>query len=159
MTYPTLIIRHRRENLKKCSLTGLETRPDMLFYTYPEDIGALPSLENHLLLAIDGEPLEKSDKGLLLIDSTWRLSEKILNHAELRPKFEKMPRRRLPEGFKTAYPRRQEDCLDPEAGLASIEALFVALLVAGHSTTGLLDHYYWKEGFLQKNAHLIDFYK
>ena len=35
---PTVILRHRKENLKKCSLRGLEERPDIHFFTYPKDI-------------------------------------------------------------------------------------------------------------------------
>jgi len=152
MIIPTVVIRHRRENLKKCSLTGLEEREDMRFFTYPTGMDELPDMSNYLLLAIDGEPLEKSDKGLLLVDATWRLSEKILLHPEL----QNIPRRRLPAGFRTAYPRRQNDCSDPEAGLASIEALFIALMVAGKETEGLLDGYYWREQFLEKNRTLLE---
>ena len=33
---PTIILRHRKENLKKCSLRGLETHKDLKFYTYPQ---------------------------------------------------------------------------------------------------------------------------
>jgi len=63
--------------------------------------------------------------------------------------------RSLPIDLKTAYPRRQEDCQDPERGLASVEALFAAYTILGRDTTGLLDFYYWKEDFLLKNPLLI----
>jgi pre-rRNA-processing protein TSR3 len=61
--------------------------------------------------------------------------------------------RSLPSHYKTAYPRRQLDCPDPERGLASIEALYAAYSILGRSTDGLLDRYHWKEEFLsQKEA-------
>ena len=55
------------------------------------------------------------------------------------------------KGLKTAYPREQGDCVDPEPGLASIEALFIAYRLLGYSTEGLLDYYYWKEKFIKIN--------
>ena len=62
-----------------------------------------------------------------------------------------MPKRSLPGHFVTAYPRKQEDCPDPERGLASVEALYIAHQILGHDTEGLLEHYHWKEKFLEKN--------
>ncbi len=145
---PTLIWRHRRENLKKCSLRGLETRTDMRFFTYPK---SAPVISNdYIILSLDGEPLSEKDKGLLLLDGTWRLAEKM--HAQLP---EDIPKRRIPKGFKTAYPRRQEDCDEPESGLASVEALYIAYTIMGKDPTGLLDHYHWKDLFLERNKGLI----
>lgn len=142
----TLIIRHRRENLRKCSLTGLETRPDLTFFTYPQD--SLPLIPNLLVLKI-GAPLlneKDADRPLLLIDATWRLAQTI--EKKLPSELEA---RSLPTHFRTAYPRKQTDCPDPETGLASIEALFIAHLLLGRSTDGLLDRYYWKNSFLKLN--------
>jgi pre-rRNA-processing protein TSR3 len=142
----TLILRHRRENLKKCSLRGLEARRDCLFLTYPKD--ALPPLEGYLLLALDGPVLSQQDAphGLLLIDGTWRHAETILRSLP-----SGLPRRSLPHALLTAYPRRQLDCADPQRGLASVEALFAAYALMGRETRGLLDRYYWKERFLLQN--------
>lgn len=141
-----LILRHRRENLKKCSLTGLESRKGLFFYTYP--LSPLPDLSNCLVLKLGAPPLSSkdADKNLLLIDGTWRLAA--IMESQLPPNLEA---RRLPPGWKTAYPRRQTDCADPEAGLASIEALFVACLALGKPVEGLLDRYYWKDLFLDRN--------
>jgi pre-rRNA-processing protein TSR3 len=146
---PTYVIRHRRENLKKCSLTGLEKHPNLLFLTYPE-ITSLPDLSSYLLLAIDGPPLQPSDAthGLLLLDATWRYAEKMRSFVEKEYSLEK---RSIPEGFYTAYPRKQTDCADPEKGLASIEALYISYKIMGRDPTGLLDQYYWKDAFLRKN--------
>jgi pre-rRNA-processing protein TSR3 len=143
---PTLILRHRRENLKKCSLAGLETRSDFLFFTYPQDI--LPDLSSYVLLKVGAPPLTMRDaeKGLFLIDGTWRLADKME-----RSLLQKVEARSLPSHYRTAYPRRQTDCPDPEAGLSSLEALYLAYTILGRSTQGLIDHYHWKEVFLAKN--------
>ncbi len=143
MTLPTIILRHRRENLKKCSLRGLEGRSDLRFLTYPKD--PLPDLSYYCLLAVGAPPLTKEDgnRGIFLIDATWRLAERIKKQCP------PMEMRSLPAGCRTAYPRRQTDCEDPEKGLASIEALYLAHLIVGKSVSGLLDAYHWKEEFLR----------
>lgn len=152
MSLPTIIIRHVRENRKKCSLRGLEGSCEYLFFSYPDCILNKNQLENYLLLDLEGEPLseKESEKGLILVDATWRLAEKIVRCT---PALQGVPRRKLPHGFQTAYPRRQDDCPDPQAGLASIEALYIAYHIMGKSAAGLLDNYYWKEKFLEKNKN------
>lgn len=149
---PTIILRHRRENLKKCSLRGLEARDDCLFFTYPKDM--LPDLSSYCLLTMDAPVLSEVDKdlGIFLIDGTWRYAE--LMERQL-PKPHQFERRSLPAGFQTAYPRRQEDCPDPTRGLASVEALYLAYALLGRNTEGLLDNFYWREEFLQINRALI----
>lgn len=148
---PTLILRHRRENLKKCSLRGLESRPDCQFYTYPTH--TLPHLEGYLLLCLDAPLLTKADAdyGLFLIDGTWRHTKTMF--AQFTPPYPFITRS-LPSSLQTAYPRRQEDCSDPKRGLASIEALYAAYHILERPTDGLLDRYYWKEAFLEKNYFL-----
>lgn len=148
---PTIILRHRRENLKKCSLRGLENREDALFFAYPGR--EIPKVENYILLTLDAPPLTIEDKehGLFLIDGTWRLAQTMENFVTSQITF--IPRS-IPSGFVTAYPRRQADCIDPTRGLASVEALFIAYLTLGRSTGGLLDHYYWKDVFFERNALL-----
>ena len=140
---PTIILRHRRENLRKCSLRGLENREDLRFFTYPKH--SLPPIPTYILLTLDAPTLtpEDSDRGLLLVDGTWRHTQTILR--TLPP----MECRSLPQ-IKTAYPRRQEDCPQPDQGLASVEALYIAYTVLGRDTTGLLDQYHWKESFLNR---------
>lgn len=146
---PTVILRHKRENLKKCSLRGLEERSDMRFYTYPTD--SLPDLSTYVLLGMDAPVLSKDEclKGIFLIDATWRYAEVMLKRFK-----EPYPFiiRSLPSTFQTAYPRRQEDCPDPTKGLASIEALYLAYVILGRDPTGLLDRYHWKDKFLDLNA-------
>ena len=153
---PTLILRHRKENLKKCSLRGLETREDFKFFTYPKDF--LPPLDNYILLTLGAPPLSEKDSafGLFLIDATWRYAGIMLNNI---PSLimHKCLQRSLPADLRTAYPRQQNDCPDPEAGLASIEALYAAFIILGRKTDDLLDNYYWKEQFLQKNSLFKNF--
>ena len=143
----TIIFRHRKENLKKCSLQPLVERQDFRFYSYPlKEALELPS--QTYLLSFDGPPLTEADKeaNLIILDATWKLA----THMEkgLAPLIEHLPRRSLPTIIRTAYPRRQTACKDPDRGLASIEAIYLAYLAMGKSTEGLLDHYHWKEAFL-----------
>jgi len=144
---PTVVLRHRKENLKKCSLRGLETRPDFRFYTYPTQ--TLPPLQNYFQLSFDGPLLTKEDAhmGLFLIDATWLKAKKMAKTIDL-------PKRSLPGNIRTAYPRYQTDCDKPERGLASIEAIFIAYQILGRSTEGLLDTYLWKEDFLAQTEGL-----
>ncbi len=142
---PTIILRHRKENLKKCSLRGLEERADCRFFSYP--CRTLPDLSRYVLLSLDAPPLssEDAENGLLLIDGTWRYAavmEKIIPLS--------LPRRSIPSGYLTAYPRCQED----DRGLASVEALFIAYRILGRPADELLDHYYWKKAFLEKNRFI-----
>jgi len=150
---PTLILRHRKENLNKCSLSGLETREDFKFFTYPKDF--LPPLDDYILLTLGAPPLSEKDSafGLFLIDATWRYAGIILNNT---PSL-KCLQRSLPADLRTAYPRQQTGCPDPEVGLASIEALYAAYVILGRNTDGLLDNYYWKKQFLQKNSLFKNF--
>lgn len=142
----TLIYRHRRENLAKCSLTPLSTRPDFRFLTYPTD--PLPDLTGYIALQVGAPPLTAADAshGLFLIDATWRLA------AVMERACPQLETRSLPAHFRTAYPRRQTECPDPATGLASIEALYLAHLLLGRPVDGLLDHYHWREQFLLLNG-------
>jgi pre-rRNA-processing protein TSR3 len=134
--------------LKKCSLRGLENREDFRFFTYPKD--ELPFLQNYVLLTMDAEELSISDAGcgLLVLDATWRYAGKMERYVTENQYF---IRRSLPKNWRTAYPRRQDDCPDPSQGLASIEAIFAAYSILGRNTAGLLDLYHWKSQFLELN--------
>jgi len=145
---PTVVIRHRLENLKKCSLRGLEGRADFIFLTYPYQ--TLPDLQHYIILSLDAPVLTKSDAGhgLLILDATWRYAAQMRKPIAQHPQF---LYRSLPPHHRTAYPRRQEDCPDPNRGLASIEAIYLSYRLLGRETSGLLDNYYWKEQFLEIN--------
>lgn len=147
----TIIVRHRRENKKKCSLKGLETRADVTFYSYPDP--KLPILTNYIHLDLNGPPLSVADKdkGLLLLDATWQLEKKMRSIVPAN-----VEGRSIPPGFVTAYPRRQTLCDDPDAGLASIEALYIAYCLMGRDPQGLLNNYHWKEAFLSHNSERLE---
>jgi pre-rRNA-processing protein TSR3 len=124
----------------------LESREDFRFYTYPDEV--LPILPGYILLTLDGEPLSSadSDKGLLILDGTWRYAEKMYNFVAPKQVWVK---RSIPAHWRTAYPRRQSDCPNPEQGLASIEAIYAAYHVLGRDTAGLLEGYHWRDAFLK----------
>jgi pre-rRNA-processing protein TSR3 len=140
-----VIVRNPHENPRKCSVLPLKGRPDLHFLAYP--LHAKPCLEGYIRLAADGEPLGARDacKGILLLDGSWRRA------AVMQLEFAGVPGRSL-SGYHTAYPRRSKLGTDPDNGLASVEALFLAHLLLGRSTEGLLDHYHWKEEFLLLNG-------
>ena len=99
---------------------------------------------------MEGEELSPEDQSpLILIDATWRYAGVMQKQL---PQLASCQRRRLPDGWWTAYPRCQTECLDPIRGLASIEAIYAAAVITGRPTEGLLDFYYWKDLFLEKNS-------
>jgi len=145
-TYPpTIIVRHPRENPKKCSVLPLKGRADIAFLSYP--VKEPPSLAGYIRLAADGPALSSVDRacGVLLLDGSWRAADKMNAH------FLDVPPRSL-ASWKTAYPRVSKLGTDPDNGLASIEALFIAYHILGRPTEGLLGHYRWAEQFLEING-------
>ncbi len=146
--YPrTLIVRHRKENPKKCTVLPLRGRPDVELVPYP--VRQRPPLDGYVRLAADGPPLSDADAacGLLLLDGSWRWASAMTRD------FVDVPPRSL-HGWRTAYPRVSKLGTDPDNGLASVEALVVAYHLLGRSTEGLLDHYRWAEEFLKLNPEL-----
>src|SRR5437660_10255872 len=144
--YPsTIIVRHPKENPRKCTILPLRGRADLVIVTYPAK--NLPPLDNYVRLAADGPELSPADaaKGLLLLDGSWRWAG-IMTRA-----FAHVPPRSL-HGYQTAYPRVSKLGTDPDNGLASIEALYLSYHILGRSTNGLLDHYRWADEFLRLNA-------
>ena len=145
---PTVIVRHSRENPRKCSVLPLRGRADLVFLAYP--VKARPPLGGYVRLAADGPDLSADDAagGLLLLDGSWRWAGSMTRD------FEDIPPRSL-HGWRTAYPRVSKLGTDPDNGLASVEALFVAYHVLGRPTGGLLDHYRWAGEFLRLNEPLL----
>jgi pre-rRNA-processing protein TSR3 len=141
---PTVIVRHSKENPRKCSILPLRGRPDLLFLTYP--VRSRPCLEDYVLLSAEGPPLSGADapRGLLLLDASWRRAGIMARH------FQDVPPRSL-QGYRTAYPRVAKKGTDPDNGLASVEALFLAYHLLGRPTAGLLDHYHWANEFRRFN--------
>ena len=144
--YPsTFIVRHPRENPRKCSILPLRGRADLTFLTHP--LKQPISLDGYVRLAAEGPALSREDTacGLLLLDGSWRWAE-VMNRS-----FLDVPARSL-SGYRTAYPRVSKQGTDPDNGLASVEALFIAYFILGRPTAGLLDHYRWADEFLRLNG-------
>lgn len=142
------IIRHPKERLSKCSLQPLVGRTDCTFLK--ASLGLEWDASGQVLLALDAPVLtanDLTDKGLLLLDATWKLLPKLEACVVGKP-----IRRSLPAGFKTAYPRVSKISEDPVPGLASVEALYIAKFLLGENDETLLKDYYWKERFLEINA-------
>jgi rRNA small subunit aminocarboxypropyltransferase len=141
---PTIIVRHPKENPRKCSILPLRGRSDLVIATYPAK--KLPALDNYVRLAAEGPELSPADAsaGILLLDGSWRWADTMTRD------FAHVPPRSL-HGYVTAYPRVSKLGTDPDNGLASVEALFLAYHILGRPTEGLLDHYHWAEAFMEKN--------
>ena len=141
----TIIMRHPRENPKKCSVMPLKGRSDVCFLSYP--VKEMPPLEGYIRLAAEGPELSAADRdcGILLLDASWRWADAMTTA------FAHVPPRSL-HGWRTAYPRVSKQGTDPDNGLASIEALFLAYHLLGRPTEGLLDSYRWAAEFLDLNA-------
>jgi pre-rRNA-processing protein TSR3 len=145
MSYPvTIIVRHPKENPRKCSVMPLKGRADVVFLNYPAK--TLPSLEGYVRLAAEGPELSSADGacGVLLLDGSWRWAE------AMEKAFQHVAARAL-HGWRTAYPRVSKLGTDPDNGLASIEALYLAHHILGRPTAGVLDDYRWAEEFLRAN--------
>ena len=144
VSLPTIIVRHPKENPKKCSVLPLKGRTDIQFVHYPLK-GPLP-LDGYIRLAAEGPPLSTTDAdcGILLLDGSWRWATAMTRA------FEHVLPRSL-SGYRTAYPRVSRLGTDPDNGLASIEALYLAYHILGRPTEGLLDHYHWAAEFLRAN--------
>ncbi len=145
MPHPiTYIVRHPKENPKKCSVLPLRGRPDLAFLTYP--VKQPLDLTGYIRLAADGPELTAADSaaGLLLLDGSWRRA------GDMNRDFAHVPPRSL-SNYRTAYPRASKLGTDPDNGLASVEALFLAYHILGRPTAGLLEHYHWAEEFLRLN--------
>ena len=144
---PTVIVVHPRERRSKCSVESLRDRDGFVFCTFPNPVPI--DITDYVRLGIGGTILSEadSDRGLLLLDGTWRLA------ARMEPFYQHVEVRSLPT-VQTAYPRKSEVYADPSAGLATIEALYAALRLLNRDTTGLLDHYHWREQFLDFNPWL-----
>jgi pre-rRNA-processing protein TSR3 len=146
---PTIIVVHPKERRSKCSVQPLRGRDGFVFWKHPRR-GA-ESLEGYVRLGLGGPPLTPADadRGLLILDGTWRYA------AAMERDYAELPLRSLGP-WQTAYPRASKLFEDPSAGLATIEALVAAYAQMGRPIDGLLDHYQWREEFLRGNAKMLE---
>lgn len=141
---PTIIVRDTHENPRKCSVYPLRGLPGLVFLPHP--LQERPPLDNYIRLAAEGPELSAADaeQGVLLLDGSWRWAGKMIRD------FLDVPPRSL-HGYRTAYPRVSKQGTDPDNGLASVEALYLAHHILGRPLEGLLDHYHWAAEFLELN--------
>jgi pre-rRNA-processing protein TSR3 len=143
-----LIVRDPRESTKKCSLTPLRGAASLRFVGYDAERRVDAGVRTWL--HPEGDLLTRDDagRGLLLIDCAWR------RVAQLRRTIDgELVPRRLP-ALRTAYPRVSREFQDPEAGLASVEALYAALALLGEPRPELLVGYRWAREFFELNPEL-----
>ncbi|NBB78166.1 MAG: hypothetical protein GVY36_01765 [Verrucomicrobia bacterium] len=140
---PITVIRHPKERRSKCSLTPLEGRRDITFHKAKE--GWQFDMTGFTVLALGAPELSAADAGrpLLLLDSTWRLLPQLEACLLGAGVYRTLP------AVDTAYPRVSKIADDPQGGLASVEALYLAKLLIGERDDSLLAAYYWRERFLE----------
>lgn len=145
---PTILVVHPKEKRSKCSIELLRGREGFVFWKFPQR-GREP-LDGYVRLGLDGPQLtpEDASRGLLVLDATWRLAQR------MEQEFDEIPVRSLGP-WQTAYPRKSKLFTDPSAGLATIEAVYAAYVQLGRKTSGLLDHYHWATEFIECNQALI----
>ena len=167
-----VVVQDYREKRQKCSLRPLEDHEDFKWIrlSHPPRLpcGPLSSVElgDGILLTVDAPPLSIADRAfvkgegraasapIVILDSTWRRLEHLHSRLVVRPGAQLL-RRSLPSGWCTAYPRVSKVFDDPEQGLASVEAIFVATAVLGEPRHDFLREYRWRDDFLRRNeGHL-----
>jgi pre-rRNA-processing protein TSR3 len=146
LTPDTVIVVHPKERRSKCTILPLRGTHGLRF-ARSTSVSATGDLNRYVRLDVIGPPLtaDDSDRGLLLLDGTWRWVE------DLAVPFGSIETRSI-EGVRTAYPRTTSLGTSPEGGLATIEAMYAAYRILGRPTVGLLDHYHWASQFLQLNG-------
>ncbi len=151
MSRPIIMVVHPREKKRKCTVRHLRERSGFVFWKFPKR--GVESVADYVRLGLGGPELglEDANQGLLMLDGTWKLA------ARMEPFFNDVPLRSLGP-WQTAYPRVSKVFDDPSTGLATIEALFAALVQLQRPTTGILDQYHWGGEFQSLNADLIRHY-
>lgn len=150
---PTLVLIHPKENLQKCSVWPVRDCPQLEVHRWT--VGASNDLvgdgSDWVRLGLGGPPLTAEDgaRRLLVLDATWRYAP------VMEAEYARVPVRSLPAGLVTAFPRRSKLYADPDAGLATIEAIDAAHRITGRSTQGLLAAYRWAAEWQDRNAELL----
>ncbi|MEZ6127696.1 MAG: DUF367 domain-containing protein [Planctomycetaceae bacterium] len=140
-----MIVVHPKERRSKCSVQPLRGRLDFVFVQFPDPVTL--SLDGYVRLGLGGDILSEADanSGLLILDGSWKLAQR------MEPFYAHVPVRSLPP-LVTAYPRTSKIFPDPSEGLATVEALYAALKMMNRPTADVLDDYHWKDLFLQRNG-------
>lgn len=150
MTLEFEIVVDKGETPNKCTILPLADRADFLIMR-PARSEPIPTLTGDLLLHPDGELLSEikglNVRRLSVIDSNWKWLPLLMNRVQ--PPVPRLAR--IPSGFRTAYPRRSKKNTDPEEGLATIEAVFIAAAFLGHWDESLFAKYHFGADFLAMN--------
>lgn len=142
------------ETPNKCTIAPLHSRPDFKLFRVNKD-PILGPLRSEVLLHHQGQCLSafsqssRKVSGVAAIDCVWRRLDGLIRRIE-GPVPELV---RIPEGFRTAYPRRSVLNTDPAGGLATIEAIFVASALLGKWDVSLLSEYYFGRRFVEMNLN------
>lgn len=148
MIYEVLV--DRAETANKCTILPLAARQDFEILRF-EPNQRLKPLTGDLLLHPEGVPLDRKEhagvRKISAVDCTWKKLTRFVKRID-----GPLPALgRIPDGFVTAYPRRNKKDLDPDQGLATIEALFIASAFAGHWDESLFSRYHFGREFLHLN--------
>lgn len=140
------IVRHPDENLAKCTLEPLRLRKELSFFQFSASLEIQAS--DAIVLSVDAPLISAADAGrpLILLDGNWKHVPKLKSCLRGAPIYRSLPK------VPTAYPRRNDEGLDPAEGLASVEALYLALKLLGYDDPSLLSQYHWREQFLKSVA-------
>lgn len=146
------ILVDRTESPNKCTILPLGYREDFRIVRFDRRY-PIAALTGTLLLHPDGAPLVSAAPKAVVpvlsaIDCNWKRLGRIL--AKVAGPLP--PLVRIPDGFRTAYLRRNKRDLDPGQGLATIEALFLAAAFLGTWDESLLAEYPMAGEFLAANA-------
>ena len=152
---PVHIYIRRGESAAKCTIRPLRGTPGLVFHPWPPRRPSDLPPPDALVLAPDAPPLTPADSAhpLVLLDASWRHTARMLRHLQ-QTSPAPLALRSIPSGWKTAYPRHSKTHEDPTAGLATVEALYAALITI-HSplqTPALLSHYPFAPQFLALNS-------
>jgi ribosome biogenesis protein Tsr3 len=155
------------ETPNKCTIAPLAHRGDFKLFRVKKG-ATLGPFVSQILLHPEGECLstlvkagrlrpassavgpvvsESTVTGIATIDCIWRRLDTLLG----RVKGELPVLAKIPPGIVTAYPRRSKLTDDPEGGLATIEAIFVAAALVGRWDLSLLSEYHFGADFLSLN--------
>lgn len=149
------IVMDAGETANKCTIAPLSDRADFKIIRVRGE-GPIGPLQAPLLLHHEGQCLSElrarfaSVPALASIDCVWRRLVPIQSRlvwAVGQPILA-----RIPDGFKTVYPRVSAKNTDPDGGLATIEAIFVAAALLGKWDLTLLAKYYFGRAFIEKNT-------
>ncbi|MFN0206433.1 MAG: ribosome biogenesis domain-containing protein [Planctomycetota bacterium] len=145
---PVLIIRDARESPRKCTIAALRGLPNITIRGWQRDTPIDISGTTFLHPGGDALTLADADRPLLIVDSSWHHLAQIMNDLTGRH-----VKRSIPAGFVSAYPRKSRIYQDPQSGLASVEALYIALTILGGRRDDILEPYHFRNQFLELNAN------